>query len=134
MVNPSVRQRIGLHRPALTVASGHLLTPCTVSSIGRQLQEKYRMTNNRTKPEWGEAIFSEHCVITRPAGEEALADFVKYAIAVTRMHLQIARLTMPVQTNRRAPGQLAVPPSAGCHTGQPSAHHGPWSCWHRPWP
>lgn len=58
------------------------------------------MTNNRTKPDWGEAIFSEHCVIMRPTGDAAVADFIKYAIAVTRMHLQLARLAMPVQTNR----------------------------------
>ena len=63
------------------------------------------MTNNRTKPDWGEAIFSEHCVIMRPSDEAALADFIKYAIAVTRMHLQLARLAMPVQTNRCAPSQ-----------------------------
>ena len=62
------------------------------------------MTNNRTKPDWGEAIFSEHCVIMRPQGEAALADFIKYAIAVTRMHLQLARLAMPVQSNRCAGG------------------------------
>ncbi len=58
------------------------------------------MTNNRTKPDWGEAIFSEHCIIMRPTGEESLGDFIKYAIAVTRMHLQFARLQTPVQTNR----------------------------------
>ncbi len=67
------------------------------------------MTNNRTKPDWGEAIFSEHCVIMRPQGEAALADFIKYAIAVTRMHLQLARLAMPVQTNRCAGGCPLTP-------------------------
>ena len=56
------------------------------------------LTNNGTKPDWGEAIFSEHCVIMRP--QAASADVIKYATAVTRMHLQLARLAVPVQTNR----------------------------------
>jgi len=59
------------------------------------------LPNNRTKPDWGEAMDwgeAEHCVITRP--QAALADVIKYATAVTRMHLQLARLAMPVQTNR----------------------------------
>ena len=68
------------------------------------------MTNNRTKPDWGEAIFSEHCVIMRPDGEDSLSDFVKYAIAVTRMHLQLARLQTPVQTNRCAARRVSRKP------------------------
>ena len=58
------------------------------------------MENNRTTPEWGNAIFSEMCVIMRPVTSGDLADFIKYAIALSRMHMQLARLATPVQHNR----------------------------------
>lgn len=66
----------------------------------RKIQAQYNMENNRTTPEWGNAIFSEMCVIMRPITSGDLADFLKYAIALSRMHMQLARLATPVQHNK----------------------------------
>lgn len=68
----------------------------------RQLQERYGMATNRSTPEWGRAIFSDLCVILRPGGPDDVSSFLKYALGLTRAHLQLARLAQPVQTNRRA--------------------------------
>ena len=64
------------------------------------------MENNRSTPEWGAAIFSELCIITRPVTPSDLSDFIKYAIALGRMHLQLARLATPVQHNKCGPHAL----------------------------
>jgi phycocyanobilin:ferredoxin oxidoreductase len=43
----------------------------------------------RSIPDWGKAIFSQLCVCIRPNTPEELAGFIKYAVALTRMHLQV---------------------------------------------
>lgn len=84
-----------------------VIDPCPVSlnrslppqynAIVRQLQEQYGMATNRATPEWGQAIFSDLCVILRPEGPEQVSNFLKYAIALSRVHLQLARLVQPVE-------------------------------------
>lgn len=78
----------------------------TFAANPRALQAEYNMENNRKTPEWGAAIFSELCIITRPATESDLADFIKYAIALSRLHMQLARLATPVQNNRYSTSKL----------------------------
>lgn len=55
----------------------------------RQLQARYQLENNRSIPPWGQAIFSPCCVIMRPQGGEDLGRFLKYALALTQMHVQV---------------------------------------------
>lgn len=66
------------------------------------------MQNNRSIPEWGQEIFSQHCVMMRPESEEELAKFVEYAVGLTRVHLRYAHNIQPVKTDRCA--AAAVPP------------------------
>jgi hypothetical protein len=79
----------------------------------RKLQEELRMENNRTIPEWGRAIFSDLCVIMRPVSSDDVRAFVGYAIALTRTHLQIARLVRPVEADR-----LESSPTLRCSLGR----------------
>ena len=72
------------------------------------------MATNRSTPEWGRAIFSDLCVILRPGGPDDVSSFLKYALGLTRAHLQLARLVQPVQSNRRA--QISSP--APCHCSE----------------
>lgn len=55
----------------------------------RELQQRYQLENNRDIPPWGRAIFSPCCVIMRPQGGEDLGRFLKYALALTQMHVQV---------------------------------------------
>ena len=54
------------------------------------------MSSNRAVPEWGKSIFSEHCVMMRPTSEEALDGFMRYAVALFRLHLRFAHAADPV--------------------------------------
>lgn len=40
-------------------------------------------------PDWGRAIFSPLCIIVRPEGGEELGRFLKYALALTQLHVQV---------------------------------------------
>lgn len=87
-----------------------VIDPCPVSlnrslpqqyyATVKELQERYGMATNRATPEWGKAIFSDLCVILRPQGPEDVSNFLKYAIALTRVHLQLSKLITPVTQNR----------------------------------
>ncbi len=66
----------------------------------RELQEQYGMSTNRAIPEWGQAIFSDQCIALQPKSPLEVSNFVKYAIALTRAFLQIAKNASPVQNNR----------------------------------
>lgn len=68
----------------------HLLCLFAHSNLPRrQLQARYQLENNRSIPPWGQAIFSPCCVIMRPQGGEDLGRFLKYALALTQMHVQV---------------------------------------------
>jgi hypothetical protein len=58
----------------------------------RQLQERYQLESNRSIPDWGRAIFSPFCVIMRPTSAEDLGRFLKYALALTRVHTEVCGL------------------------------------------
>lgn len=47
-------------------------------------------------PDWGKSIFSEHCVMMRPTDAEALEGFMRYAVALFRLHLRFAHASEPV--------------------------------------
>jgi phycocyanobilin:ferredoxin oxidoreductase len=65
----------------------------------RQLQARYQLENNRSIPPWGQAIFSPCCVIMRPQGGEDLGRFLKYALALTQLHVQVAKIAHPVTSS-----------------------------------
>jgi hypothetical protein len=70
----------------------------------QQLQKRFLpdATSARRVPEWGQRIFSPHCVCIRPSGAEELAGFIKYSIALSRAHLMYSRLLTPITPiNRR---------------------------------
>ncbi|EIE26217.1 ferredoxin-dependent bilin reductase [Coccomyxa subellipsoidea C-169] len=60
------------------------------------LQEKYGLQNNRTVPEWGQAIFSDMCVIVRPENPDELSRFIQYCIALHQTHLMLSQRAYPV--------------------------------------
>ena len=68
----------------------------------RELQRQYNLENNRAVPQWGKEIFSDLCIIMRPSKPEEVANFIKYAIALTQAHLQVSKQTSTVQSNRSA--------------------------------
>ena len=52
------------------------------------LQKECGVASNRAQPEWGKEIFSEACILTRPAGdEELLKRFLRYALSLHAAHL-----------------------------------------------
>ena len=55
----------------------------------RELQARYQLESNRSIPEWGAAIFSPLCVIVRPDSSEEVGRFLKYALALTQLHVQV---------------------------------------------
>ncbi len=59
----------------------------------QQLQKRFLpdAPSARRVPEWGQRIFSPHCVCIRPQSAEELAGFIKYSIALTRGWLQRCR-------------------------------------------
>lgn len=57
-----------------------------------ELQARYGLESNRSIPEWGRAIFSPLCVIVRPQGGEELGRFLKYALALNQLHVQVGAL------------------------------------------
>lgn len=55
------------------------------------LQKECGVASNRSQPEWGREIFSEACILTRPAGDEALLKrFLRYALSLHSAHLTFA--------------------------------------------
>lgn len=66
------------------------------------------MQTSRAMPDWGREIFSEQCIMIRPDSADELERFFKYAIALTRVHLRLARNAEPVQTNRWSSGTDAL--------------------------
>lgn len=85
---------------ACPVAMNRSLPPQYVTLM-QKLQEEYGMATNRAIPEWGRSIFSDLCVILRPSNPEDVSNFLQYALAMTRVHLQMARLAKPVQSNTK---------------------------------
>jgi phycocyanobilin:ferredoxin oxidoreductase len=85
-----------------------IVDPCPVSwdrrlpdwyaDAVRRLQSQYG--TQRAAPDWGREIFSDVCVLVRPTGPEDVAAFVTYAAALTRVHLEVARLQQPVGFGR----------------------------------
>lgn len=55
----------------------------------RDLQARYGLESNRGVPDWGRAIFSPLCIIVRPQSGDELGRFLKYALALTQMHVQV---------------------------------------------
>ncbi|KAK9814432.1 hypothetical protein WJX72_005832 [[Myrmecia] bisecta] len=98
LVGKDDRVSLGIIDPC-PVAMDRSLPPLYAQAV-RRLQQQYRMVNNRSIPDWGAAIFSDACVIIRPTSDEELADFLKYCIALVRVHLHMSLNAMPVQTNR----------------------------------
>lgn len=70
----------------------------------RQLQETYGLVNNREMPEWGARIFSPWCVLVRPTSPEDMEKFIKYAIAVARLHYELSLLATPVPSDEYVGG------------------------------
>lgn len=66
-----------------------------------ELQGKYDLESNRGVPDWGKAIFSPLCVIMRPESSEDLGRFLKYTLALTQLHVQIAKIAHPVSPAQR---------------------------------
>ena len=64
--------------------------PAPYAAAVTALQEKYGVTSNRAAPEWGKGIFSDACVLMRPADGAELRSFLLYALALHRSHLQFA--------------------------------------------
>ena len=60
------------------------------------LQERCDVGSNRAMPDWGKSIFSERCVMMRPTNAEALDSFMRYAVALFRLHLRFAHAAEPV--------------------------------------
>lgn len=55
------------------------------------LQKECGVASNRAQPEWGREIFSDACILTRPAGdEELLKRFLRYALSLHAAHLTFA--------------------------------------------
>lgn len=67
----------------------------------RDLQARYGLESNRGVPDWGRAIFSPLCIIVRPQSGDELGRFLKYALALTQMHVQIAKIAHPIGTAQR---------------------------------
>jgi len=55
-----------------------------------ELQERYGLASNRGVPDWGRAIFSRMCVIMRPQSNEELEAFVNYAVALSKLHVEVS--------------------------------------------
>lgn len=51
----------------------------------------------RTRPQWGEEIFSSLCVSARPKTTLETNQFIQYACSLTRLHLEVSRLLAPVE-------------------------------------
>lgn len=78
-----------------------IVDPCP-SRLDGSLPEPYRavvlalqgecgVASNRAQPEWGREIFSDACILTRPAGdEELLKRFLRYALSLHAAHLTFA--------------------------------------------
>ena len=71
--------------------TGNLSLPPFYAKSATDLQVKYGLESNRTIPDWGSAIFSKLCVIVRPTTPKEVASFLKYAIALTNVHVQNCR-------------------------------------------
>ena len=84
-----------------SVVSLAIIDPCPARLDG-SLPEPYRdvvvalqrecgVASNRSQPEWGREIFSEACILTRPAGDEDLLKrFLRYALSLHSAHLTFA--------------------------------------------
>lgn len=64
----------------------------------RDLQSTYKTP--RSLPQWGREIFSDVCVAVRPTSPEEVASFITYAAALTRLHMQVAKLQQPMLVAR----------------------------------
>ncbi|KAK3242759.1 hypothetical protein CYMTET_47565 [Cymbomonas tetramitiformis] len=49
----------------------------------------------RGTPDWGKAIFSEHCMLLSPSTSEHVANFIEYVRATLAMHLQHSLSSQP---------------------------------------
>ncbi len=83
-----------MHTPSHTIHN-----PPHKTSSHRQLQETYGLSSNRDMPEWGARIFSPLCVLVRPTAPDDMTKFIRYAIAVARVHLELSLLATPVPSN-----------------------------------
>ena len=91
------------------------LLPETRSAAGgRQLQQQYGVENNRVMPEWGRAVLSDMCIMTRPGSEEELLAFFKYCVAVVHAYLDMSRHVQPPASNLCAQRLLSPSSPAQC--------------------
>lgn len=81
--------------------SADLSLPAFYEAPIRELQERYQMGSNREIPAWGQAIFSPLCVIVRPSSAEELGRFLKYTLALTQLHVEIAKIAHPISSAQR---------------------------------
>ncbi|KAK9907725.1 hypothetical protein WJX75_008795 [Coccomyxa subellipsoidea] len=81
--------------------------PPVYVQAAEMLQEKFGLQNNRTVPEWGQAIFSDMCVIVRPENPDELARFIQYCIALHQTHLILSQRAYPVTQYKQKEQRLA---------------------------
>ena len=68
--------------------------------LRRQLQDQYKLQNNRKIPEWGQDIFSDMCVILRPRDLEEVQRFMQYSNDLHRVYLHLASRVPPLVQQR----------------------------------
>ena len=68
--------------------------------LRRQLQDQYKLQNNRKIPEWGRDIFSDMCVILRPKDLEEVQRFMQYSSDLHRVYLHLASRVPPLTQQR----------------------------------
>ncbi len=68
--------------------------------LRRQLQDQYKLQNNRKIPEWGQDIFSDMCVILRPRDLEEVQRFMQYSNDLHRVYLHLASRVPPLTQQR----------------------------------
>lgn len=102
-------QRDMTRRLSFLAQSDRCVTAC---EWRRMLQEKFGLQNNRTVPEWGQAIFSDMCVIVRPENPDELARFIQYCIALHQTHLILSQRAYPVTQYKCGPCMFLVSAAA----------------------
>ena len=89
MAPPEASISLAIIDPCPAMIDGSLPEPYRAAVAG--LQSECGVASNRAQPEWGREIFSDVCVLTRPAGdEELLKRFLRYALSLHAAHLAFA--------------------------------------------
>lgn len=78
IVDPCPASMAGALPPAYDAAAAAVAAECGLPPA------------NRTVPEWGKAIFSRHCALTRPADPAAFLAWARYALSLHDVHLALA--------------------------------------------